>query len=201
MTKIKLCGLRRECDIEYANKLLPEYIGFIFALKSKRYVEPELALELRKKLNREILPIGVFVNEKPEVIADVVKRGIIVAVQLHGSEDNAYIARLRRLVGSSVEIIKAFVVKSENDVEAANNSDADYVLLDSGGGSGEVFDHSLIKNIDRPYFLAGGLTPENVGGVVSKLQPYAVDASSCLETDGFKDFTKMSAFVKAVRKD
>lgn len=201
MTKIKLCGLRRECDIEYANELLPEYIGFVFTPKSKRYVEPELALELRKKLDSEIIPVGVFVDENPELIAGMIKRGIISAVQLHGNEDNAYIAGLRRLVGSSVEIIKAFVVKSENDVEAANNSDADYVLLDSGGGSGEVFDHSLIKNIDRPYFLAGGLTPENVGGAVSRLQPYAVDASSCLETDGFKDFNKMSAFVKAVRKD
>lgn len=201
MMKIKLCGLRRECDIEYVNELLPEYIGFIFAPKSKRYVEPELALELRKKLDSEIVPVGVFVDENPELIADMVKRGTISAVQLHGNEDNAYIAGLRRLVGSSVEIIKAFVVKSENDVEAANNSDADYVLLDSGGGSGEVFDHSLIKNIDRPYFLAGGLTSENVGGAVSNLQPYAVDASSGLETDGFKDFNKMSAFVKAVRKD
>lgn len=201
MTKIKLCGLRRECDIEYANELLPEYIGFVFAPKSKRYVEPELALELRQNLDSEIISVGVFVDENPESIADMVKREIISAVQLHGSEDNAYIAGLRRLVGSSVEIIKAFVVKSENDVETANNSDADYVLLDSGGGSGEVFDHSLIKNIDRPYFLAGGLTPENVGGAVSKLQPYAVDASSGLETDGFKDFNKMSAFVKAVRKD
>lgn len=201
MTKIKLCGLRRECDIEYVNELLPEYIGFIFAPKSKRYVEPELALELRKKLDSEIIPVGVFVDENPELIAGMIKRGIISVVQLHGNEDNAYIAELRRLVGSSVEIIKAFVVKSENDVEAANNSDADYVLLDSGGGSGEVFDHSLIKNIDRPYFLAGGLTPENVGGAVSGLQPYAVDASSCLETDGFKDFNKMSAFVKAIRKD
>lgn len=201
MTKTKLCGLRRECDIEYVNELLPEYIGFIFAPKSKRYVEPDLALELRKNLDSEVIPVGVFVDENPELIADMVKSDIISAVQLHGSEDNAYIAELRRLVGSSVEIIRAFVVKSENDVEAANNSDADYVLLDSGSGSGEIFDHSLIKNIDRPYFLAGGLTPENVGGAVSKLQPYAVDASSGLETDGFKDFNKMSAFVKAVRKD
>ena len=201
MTKLKLCGLRRECDIEYANELLPEYIGFVFAPKSKRYVKPELALELRQNLDSAIIPVGVFVDEKTELITDMVKRGIISAVQLHGSEDNAYIAELRRLVGSSAEIIRAFVVKSENDVEAANNSDADYVLLDSGGGSGEVFDHSLIKNINRPYFLAGGLTPENVGGAVSRLQPYAVDASSCLETDGFKDFNKMSDFVRAVRKD
>lgn len=201
MTKIKLCGLRRECDIEYANELLPEYIGFIFTSKSKRYVKPEFAVELREKLDRDIVPVGVFVDEKTEVIADTVKRGIISAVQLHGNEDNAYIAELRRLAGISVEIIKAFVVKSEKDVEAANSSDADYVLLDSGSGSGEVFDHSLIKNIDRPYFLAGGLTPENVDVAVSKLNPYAIDASSCLETDGYKDFNKMSAFVKAVRKD
>ncbi len=201
MTKIKLCGLRRDADIEYANRLLPEYIGFVFAEKSKRYIEPSLALKLRKKLESEIIPVGVFVNEAPETISDMVEGGIIDGVQLHGNEDNAYITALRRLIGSPAVIIKAFVVKSERDVEAANRSDADYVLLDSGSGSGEVFDHSLIKNITRPYFLAGGLTPENVGEAVSKLSPYAVDASSCLETDGFKDFNKMSAFVKAVRKD
>lgn len=201
MTKIKLCGLRREADIEYANSLFPEYIGFVFAEKSKRYVESSLALKLRKKLESEIIPVGVFVNEDPETIANMVECEIIDAVQLHGNEDNAYITVLRRLISSHVAIIKAFVVKSEKDVEAANRSDADYVLLDSGRGSGEVFDHLLIKNITRPYFLAGGLTPENVGEAVSMLSPYAVDASSCLETDGFKDFNKMSAFVKAVRKD
>ena len=82
----------------------------------------------------------------------------------------------------------------------AKKSRADYVLLDSGTGTGKTFDHSLIKNIDRPYFLAGGLTAENVCEAIETLCPFAVDASSCLETDGKKDKAKMTEFVNAVRR-
>ena len=81
----------------------------------------------------------------------------------------------------------------------ANESIADYVLLDSGTGTGKSFDHSLIEGIDRPYFLAGGLTAQNVKEVIQSLHPYAVDASSCLETDGRKDKSKMTEFVRAIR--
>ena len=199
MSKIKLCGLRRECDIEYANELKPEYVGFVFARNSKRYVTPENAEILRKKLDSGIVPVGVFVDENPEVIADLLKRNIIEAVQLHGGEDEEYINALREL--TECTIIKAFRIESEADIEAANRCTADYVLLDSGGGTGKTFDHSLLKGITRPYFLAGGLTPENVGEAVKKLAPYGVDASSSLETDGFKDKNKMAAFVSAARKD
>ena len=199
MTKIKLCGLTRPCDIEYVNELLPEYIGFVFAPKSRRYISPEKAEVLREHLDDRITPVGVFVDEKIEVIADLIKRKIIDIVQLHGNESEQYIEDLRRVIDCPV--IKAFRIESEADIVSANNSSADYILLDSGGGTGKVFDHSLLKDIARPYFLAGGLDSENVVTAVKQLAPFAVDASSSLETDRFKDKNKMTAFVKAVRKD
>lgn len=199
MTKIKLCGLTRPCDIEYVNELLPEYIGFVFEPKSRRYISPEKAEVLREHLDDRITPVGVFVDEKIEIIADLIKRKIIDIVQLHGNESEKYITGLRRVIDCPV--IKAFRIESEADIVSANNSSADYILLDSGGGTGKVFDHSLLKDIARPYFLAGGLTPENVETAVKQLKSFAVDVSSSLETDGFKDKIKMTAFVNAVRKD
>lgn len=199
MTRIKLCGLTRPRDIEYANALLPEYIGFVFAPKSRRYIAPEAAAELRGGLDKRITLVGVFMNADIAAVADIVKRGIVDIVQLHGNESEEYIARLREAV--SCPIIRALRIKSEADIALANDSSADYVLLDSGGGTGTLFNHALLGGMKRPYFLAGGLTPENVGAAVDKFDPFAVDASSSLETDGFKDKEKMAAFVKAVRKD
>lgn len=199
MTKIKLCGLSRPCDIDYVNELIPEYIGFVFWQKSKRYVSPERARELRGNLRKEIIPVGVFVDEKTEVIAELANNGIIDIIQLHGSENDEYIEELRRK--TNCPIIKAYLIRSEEDVREAKDSTADYVLLDSGLGTGRTFDHSLLKDISRPFFLAGGLTTENVGAAVKALKPFAVDASSSLETEGFKDKNKMAAFVKAVRKE
>lgn len=197
MTRIKLCGLRRPCDIDAVNELAPEYIGFVFAKNSKRQVTPEQAGALRSKLKPGIVPVGVFVNAEKEQIAEMVSQNIIEVVQLHGQETEEYIRALRKLVACPV--IQAFRVKSASDVAAANRSPADYVLLDSGGGSGATFDWSLLKEINRPYFLAGGLTPDNVAEAVKTLRPFAVDASSSLETDGVKDREKLAAFVKAVR--
>lgn len=197
MTRIKLCGLRRACDIAYVNELMPEYVGFVFARSSKRYVTPEEAAVLRKQLNRGIIPVGVFVDEKIDVIAALLEQGIIGAVQLHGNEDEDYINALREQV--KCKLIKAFRIGSREDITAAKHSTADYILLDSGGGSGEVFDWRMIEGLGRPYFLAGGLTSENVQRAIAELQPFGVDASSALETEGFKDKEKMAAFVKAVR--
>ena len=198
MTKIKLCGLKRPQDIQAANELLPAYIGFVFAPKSRRYVHPDRAEELRRMLNPGITPVGVFVNETPETVAALLDRGIIDIAQLHGKEDAAYIRRLRQL--TKKPLIQAFRIDTPADVAAAQASTADYVLLDSGaGGTDTSFDWSLLQNIQRPYFLAGGLTPENVGGAVATLHPYAVDVSSGIETDGAKDKEKMTQFVRAVR--
>ena len=130
-------------------------------------------------------------------VADLARREVIDMVQLHGSENSSYISKLRSLV--DVPIIQTFRVSSPYDIECAALSDADFVLLDSGAGSGKSFDHSLIQGLSRPYFLAGGLTPENVGEAVAELSPYAADASSSLEIDGVKSFERMKAFAEAIR--
>ncbi|MCM1133677.1 MAG: phosphoribosylanthranilate isomerase [Ruminococcus flavefaciens] len=197
MIKIKMCGLRREDDIEYANTLLPDYIGYVFAQKSKRYVTPEKARELTSALDSRVIPVGVFVDSPAEDVINLVECGAIQIAQLHGNENAEYISRLH---DKNITVIKAFIVKSENDIELANVSTADYVLLDAGMGDGRTFNYNLLENIARPYFLAGGLSPENVSEAI-KLNPFAVDVSSGIETDGFKDFVKMKKFIDTIRKD
>ena len=199
MTKIKLCGLSRPCDIEIANELKPEYIGFVFAQGSIRCVSPEQALELKRLLAPEIKAVGVFVNKPPELVAGLMNSGVIDMAQLHGCEDASYISSLRKLTVKPV--IQAFSVETAMDAGRANLSAADYVLLDSGAGSGNVFKWSLTENVTRPFFLAGGLDPDNVACAVRSLRPFAVDVSSGIETDGKKDKSKMAAFVAAVRKE
>lgn len=200
MTKIKLCGLSRPCDIEAANQLRPEYIGFVFAPKSKRYVTPERAAELKSLLDPDIKAVGVFVREAPEAVARLLNTGTIDIAQLHGGEDREYIRQLRAL--TEKPLIQAFRIDSEPDISAAQNSPADFVLLDSGsGGTGTVFNWELIKHLQRPYFLAGGLGIGNVRHAVQMLKPYAVDVSSGIETDDLKDKDKMEKFVAAVRTE
>ena len=198
--KIKLCGLTRPCDIEAVNELQPDYIGFVFAKKSRRYVSPEKAEELKAMLAPGIQAVGVFVNEEPEQIASLLEAGTIDVAQLHGQEGEREIRRLRELTDHP--LIQAFRIDTEQDVERANDSTADYVLLDSGaGGTGTVFDWDLLQASRRPYFLAGGLDTENLGTVKAKLNPYGIDVSSGIETDGYKDKEKMTAFVAAARKE
>ena len=198
MTRIKLCGMTRPCDIEEVNILLPEYIGFVFAEKSRRCVSDEQAAALRAGLNPAVRAVGVFVREKPERVAALLNGGVIDLAQLHGGEDESYIARLREL--TERPLIQAFRVETAADLARAENSTADYILLDHGaGGTGETFDWSLLKGFDRPFFLAGGLGPENVAEAVAALRPFAVDVSSGIETDGLKDREKMREFVEAVR--
>ena len=195
MTKMKLCGLFRPCDIDAANQLKPEYIGFVFAPKSRRYVTPEEAAELKKLLAPTIQAVGVFVNEAAERIAALLNKGIIDIAQLHGVEDE--INQLRALTDKP--IIKAFCIKKSEDITNAESCLADYILLDSGEGTGTVFDWKKIQNIQRPYFLAGGLSIDNVENAVRQLNPYAVDVSSGIETDGLKDKTKIAAVRKEER--
>lgn len=197
MTKIKMCGLRRAEDIDYANRLVPDFIGYVFAKSSKRYVAPEKAAELTKLLDEKITPVGVFVDSDFDEIYSIVSSGTIRAVQLHGNESDELIKRLQE---KGITVIRAFKVKNDEDIKAANSSCADFVLLDSGSGSGEVFDWSLISGVKRDFFLAGGITPENVCGAVKKTVPYAVDASSSLEKNGVKDYNRMAAFAEAIRQ-
>lgn len=206
MTQIKLCGLSRPQDIATANALRPDYIGFVFAKASRRYVAPETAVKLRVLLDPGIRAVGVFVNETPEQVAALLSEGVIDIAQLHGAEDEAYIRRLRQLTDKPV--IKAFRLgtadgaaeQAQKVLSEAMASTADMVLLDSGAGTGMVLNWEFLKGFPREYFLAGGLTPENVGEAVSMLRPAAVDVSSGIETDGVKDAAKMQRFVAAVRE-
>lgn len=199
MTKIKLCGLSRPQDIQAANELRADYIGFVFAPGSRRYVSPRQALTLKSLLSPQIHAVGVFVYEEIEKVARLLNSGVIDMAQLHGGEDEDYIRRLRGLTGKP--IIQAFRITSDRDVLRAESSIADHVLLDSGAGTGTTFDWALIRQIKRPYFLAGGLDIHNVKNAVDQLEPYAADVSSGIETGGVKDPAKMAAFVAAVRKE
>ncbi len=198
MTLVKICGLTRPEDIDAVNSLSPDMAGFVFYGPSLRCVTRDAARELGSGLDPSIVKVGVFVDEDPLVIADLVGFGIIDAVQLHGVEDGAYIHGLRRLVDAPV--IKTFLVRDRRDIEVANRSDADYVLLDAGMGSGRTFDWSLLEDMDRDYILSGGLNPGNIRDAVKMLHPYGVDVSSGVETDGRKDPSKMSAFLETVHR-
>ncbi|MBO7336764.1 MAG: bifunctional indole-3-glycerol-phosphate synthase TrpC/phosphoribosylanthranilate isomerase TrpF [Lachnospiraceae bacterium] len=198
-TRLKFCGLSRPADIEAVNEIKPEYIGFVFAEKSKRHVTHEKAAELKSLLSKDIKAVGVFVDAPLETVADLLKEGIIDVAQLHGHEDEEYIKALKKTSGKPV--IKAFRVKTHEDAEAAERSSADMILLDSGAGTGTTFDWSVLKNVKRPYFLAGGLEPGNAGSAVAQLHPYGLDVSSGIETDGVKDRKKMEAFAKEARAE
>lgn len=199
-TKIKFCGLSRNCDIETANVLSPDYVGFVFAKNSRRCVSFARAKELKALLAPGILTVGVFVNEDPRTVAAFLEAGVIDAAQIHGDEDTDYIRGLKSL--TKAPLIKAFGLRSIHDLPAVERCPADLVLLDSpGGGTGRLFDWQLLENIQRPYFLAGGLSAENVGKAIARLRPFGVDVSSGIETGGYKDREKMTAFAAAVREE
>ena len=200
MTKIKICGLRRPEDIAYVNEAKPDFAGFIIDVpKSRRNVPREKVRELTALLSHEILPVGVFVNAPMETILSLVTDGTLKAVQLHGQESQSYLEELKKQV--AVPLIRAFSIRSPEDLTEAEKSPADFVLLDNGaGGTGETFDWSLLSSFDRPFFLAGGLRLENITEAVSRFHPYALDLSSGVETDGYKDKEKIIAAVAAVRR-
>ena len=197
MTRIKICGLRSEDDISFANELKPNYIGFVFLKGRARYVSPERAAYLRELLDPSIPAVGVFVNEPVENVISLLQSGTIQMAQLHGQEDTSYFKVLRD--HCSHPIMKAFIIKTKEDVKNALNYPSDLLLLDNGMGSGNSFDWSLIQNIEKPFFLAGGLNPDNVSTAISLTHPFGVDVSSGVETEGKKDFNKMKAFVDIVR--
>ena len=231
--KIKICGLRTPADVAAVNAALSEYAGFIFVPMRRRYVVPAQAAILCQQLDPRIRPVGVFVDARIEEILEVLTHCPLDMVQLHGAEDNDYIAMLRAAYRSrfAVEsrepavdiasvgkpgpgpampderwrrelcIVKAFRVEGADDIRRAEASAADEILLDHGaGGTGERFDWTLLQHCRRRFFFAGGLTPDNVEDAIHVAQPYAVDASSSLETDGRKDPEKIRRFVAAVRR-
>lgn len=199
MTKVKICGLFRPCDIEYVNQTQPDYIGFVFA-KSRRQVNKQTAKELRNRLNKNIIPVGVFVNEEIERIVELVKEGIISVIQLHGQEEENYIQLLKKQV--DVPIIKAVKVTTGNEILEAQKLSADYLLLDQGeGGTGKMFDWELVPEmqIEKPFFLAGGINIDNAEKGIKEMHPFALDISSGVETDGVKDKQKIQEIIRRIR--
>lgn len=203
-TRVKLCGLSREQDVAAALEARPDMVGFVVEFeRSRRSVTGERLVELSRALDGSgIERVGVFVDAEPARVAKLACGAHLEWVQLHGSEDDAYVARLREALlaaGSAARVIQAFCLRSAADAERAERSRADLVLLDSGQGSGRAFDWSHARALRRPYLLAGGLGPGNVAEAVRALAPWGVDMSSGIETDGVKDPTKMRAAVAAVR--
>ncbi|MGF0032009.1 phosphoribosylanthranilate isomerase [Bariatricus sp. SGI.154] len=201
-TKIKICGLKRPEDIQIANSLKLDYVGFVFA-KSSRQITEKIADSLREQLLPEIPAVGVFVREPIARIARLCKEQIIQMIQLHGEEDEEYIKRLRQEV-PDIPMIRAVRVRSGEQILEAEKMDCEYLLLDTYikgtyGGSGQQFDKRLIPRLEKPYFLAGGLDAENVRENIEACHPYAVDVSSAVETDGIKDAVKIQNFIERVR--
>ena len=200
MTKIKICGLRRPRDIEAVNAARPDFAGFVVEVPgSRRSVDKRELRELAGRLKEGILSVGVFVNAPPELVAELLEEGTLDLAQLHGQEDEIYMAELRRL--TEKPLIQAFSIQTGQDAERALESRADYLLLDQGrGGTGQTFDWSLLPEINRPFFLAGGLGEENLERAIRQVRPWAVDLSSSLETDGQKDPEKILRAVDLVRR-
>ena len=227
---IKLCGLTRAADVQAANAAAPDFAGFVIDVPGRRRsIGADAVAVLSRGLDEGIVRVGVFVDEPPERVASLVTGHAIDAVQLHGREDEAYLARLRALLresdafaGSAADgafdagarptrerwrgrIVRAFRVRGADDVRAARETSADAVLLDGGAGEGRAFDWELLSGFPRPFFLAGGLSPENVGEAVRRVRELAggaligVDLSSGIETENVKDPVKMAAAVAAVR--
>ena len=198
MVKIKICGIKRLEDIEIVNRYKPDYIGFVFA-DSKRKVSHDLAKELMNNLDSDIIPVGVFVDSPQDEILKLFDDGIIEIAQLHGSESEQFILDLKKKTDGELKIINAIEMTQEVDLLEYNDSNSDYLLLDSGKGSGKTFDWSLIrKDIKKEFFLAGGLNSKNVTQAIDEFNPYAIDLSSSLETDGFKDENKIKEIMEVI---
>lgn len=197
-TKIKLCGMFRPADIAYVNEVMPDFAGFVLAEGFRRRITREQAAEFRKALDPSVPAVGVFVNNPCDEVISYLREGIIQMAQLHGQETEEELLRIKEASGRPV--IKAVKVSQRRDVEAWLDSAADYLLFDSGTGSGVAFDWSLLSGIDREFFLAGGLNAENLSEAIETVRPFAVDLSSGVETDGVKDPAKMREVVRTVRK-
>lgn len=205
MSKIKICGLQRSQDIEIVNEFIPDYVGFIMSTKEKfrRQIPVDKAQKLSELLDPMIKPVGVFVDEPVEFIEDICRNDIVEVVQLHGNENMEYILELRKRIPNP--IIKAVHVSSIAQIVAAEKIPCSYLLLDTAyedkaGGGGVKFNWDLIPNkVSKPFFLAGGLNADNILEAIKQVNPYCVDLSSSVETEGYKDREKVREVIKKVR--
>lgn len=209
MTKVKVCGIRSLDDVAIINGCKPDYIGYVFA-PSKRQISLSTATSLSKNVSDGIKKVGVFVDQPVELITKAFSCGAIDFAQLHGNENADYerslFNALAKIGINSPELrcIKAFRIRNNADIEKTNLSLCPTLLLDAysqsaAGGTGEKFDWTLIKNINKPFFLAGGINADNAESAINSVHPFALDASSSLETNCKKDREKVYEFVRRIR--
>lgn len=199
MVRIKICGLRRYEDVDYINELKVDYAGFVFA-QSPRRIDLDLAKRLAARINRGIKKVGVFVNEKRDVVKRIRSELGLDVLQFHGDEHPD------DLFGYDVEVWKAVRVKDKASLTVVHEYRVDGLVMDASavgkyGGTGQSFDWNVLNGVslNGKLILAGGLNPDNVCLAIKKVKPYVVDVSSGVETDGYKDFEKMKRFVERVR--
>lgn len=213
--KIKICGITSLEEIEYINKLKPEYIGFVFT-SSKREISKEQGKVLAQSLDEGVKVVGVFKDNSLEEIKNILIEIKLDVIQLHGSEDDDFIEKLRKIIKEEMgqknkqEIViwKGVSIKSEDDLKGNIYLKVDNFILDGGNpGSGEVFNWGLIKKMEPrlKFFLAGGVNLENIDEIIRTIKPYGVDISSGVESldelgNRKKDFYKMQNLIEKVRK-
>jgi phosphoribosylanthranilate isomerase len=195
---VKICGVTTEEDALLAVAMGADAVGFVFA-PSPRQVAVDHARDIARRLPAEVLTVGVFRDEAPQRVVDLVHRAGLRAAQLHGQESIEDTAWIQHRVGF---VIKAFPAGSPA-LDAAKRYGADIVLIDSHApGSGEVFDWSLAEGapVGRRFVLAGGLTPDNVAEAIERVRPWGVDVVTGVEASpGHKDPVKVRDFIRNAR--
>ncbi len=188
--KVKICGIRTLAAAVRAIDAGADFLGFNFVPTSKRYIDPQKAYEIIQEIKAGVDIVGVFQNEMAGKVNEIAATLGLDYVQLHGSEDNEYIAR-----------IDFPVIKSITQSDDPKLIKAQYFLLDRVNREGDIVDLEKASELARkfPVFFAGGLTPENVSEIIQKVKPYAVDVAGGIETDGVQDLEKIRLFIKNAR--
>jgi len=199
MTRIKICGIKSVADALYCAEKGADAVGLVFA-KSTRQIDVATAREITAALPPFISKVGVFVDMEIESVERIARNCGLTALQFHGIEDAKYCRSF------SLPVLKAVRMRSTEDLNGLSEYSIAAFVLDAfhptlDGGSGESFDWALAKTtLPKPMILAGGLTPQNVEQAILELQPYAVDVSSGVETNGEKDRAEIKAFIDTVRR-
>lgn len=214
--KVKFCGITQEDTVPVLLETQPDYVGFVFA-PSKRQVTVEQAQSITKSLQDSVNPtsgnkccsrVGVFVNETIRTIVEIAKAVPLSVVQLHGDETVTYIETLRIQLQEEqlefIEIWKAIQVQGKEDILPWKQAPIDGLVVDAyskeeRGGTGKTIDWSLLDDVQVPYYLAGGIGLHNVARAIRRLQPYGLDMSSSLETNGQKDVKKIKSMAQIIK--
>ena len=207
MTVVKICGITNTDDARIATDLGADMIGFNFFTGSPRYIAPKTAAEIVEAIGRDVDTVGVFVNEDVDLVLNIADKTGIKAIQLHGDETPDHVRMIRKK--SDLKIIKALRFSGPLEAENFDPYDADAFLVDSYsphryGGTGELSDWDTAREAVAVYprvFLAGGLTPANVGSAISIVRPFGVDVASGVESsDRRKDPEKLRDFIHNAKR-